>query len=586
MKKWNRLLKAQLRALSLALLLAILPVAAGSAEAQAYSVLYSFGGLAGDFPTGLLRDAAGNLYGTTQYGGFYGWGTVFKLDTTGGLSVLYAFKGQADGGNPEAGLVRDAAGNLYGTTYQGGNLSGCGQVATGCGVVFKVDTAGREAVLHTFTGGADGGNPFAGLALDAAGNLYGTTAYGGAYGGGTVFKVDTTGTETVLYNFTGATDGGTPEAGLVLDATGNLYGTTEHGGTFDSGTVFEVDANGTETVLHSFSGPPDGAYPVAGLIVDAAGDFYGTTFQGGDASGCSSAGCGVVFKLDSSNKETVLYSFTGGADGANPEAGVVLDVAGNLYGTTLEGGDTSACFLASCGVVFKLDPAGKETVLHAFGTGQNDGTNPFAGLILDASGNIYGTTQYGVYHGAGRLGTAFKITPLPGFLLSASALAPSTVIPGASSTSTVNVTAIGGFDGSVTLACSVQPAPLSAPECSITPSSIVAGKTAQLTVTTTGSAAGTMSSNASAGPLFSIWLGLIGLALAGAYLSPEQRRAGSFPAALLTCILFVGLAFQAGCSSASSSSGTPIGPYTITVTAKTQSSGITPQTTQLTLTVQ
>jgi len=586
MPRWDWLGKILRPATTAGLALAAaLWLPAGSAHAQSYSLVATFGGDLGDFPTGLIRDAAGNLYGTTQWGGGASWGAVFKVNPAGKETVLYTFRGETDGGNPEAGLVMDSAGNLYGTTYQGGNMSGCTQIAMGCGVVFKLDTAGIETVLHTFSGGADGANPLAGLILDAAGNLYGTTAYGGAYGGGTVFKVDTTGTETVLHNFTGAADGGTPEAGLILDAAGTLYGTTEYGGTFGLGTVFKVDANGGEMVLHSFSGPPDGAYPLAGLVLDAGGNLYGTTFQGGTPSTCFSAGCGVVFKLASLNNETVLYSFSGGIDGANPQAGVVQDGAGDLYGTTLQGGDTSSCFLASCGVAFKLDPAGTETVLHAFGVGKNDGTNPFAALVPDNSGNFYGSTQYGVYGGTGRWGTVFKITP-PGFSLSASSLAPDNLSPGASATSTVKATAAGGFGGSITLTCSVQPT-LAALQCSISPGSITPGKTAVLTVTTTASATGRMYSKATQWPLFTVCMGLVGLSMAG-IAGAEKRWARSIPMAFV-CLLFVGLAFQLGCGGGNgggSNGVTPAGTYTITVTGTSQSSGITPQTTQLTLTVQ
>jgi len=572
----------------LALTVVLLPVAMCSAQAQTYSVLYSFPGKAtGSFPTGLIRDSAGNLYGTTQWDGELSWGIVFKVSPTGAETTLYTFMGMADGGNPEAGLVMDSAGNLYGTTYQGGELSACLQVASGCGVVFKLDTAGKETALYTFTGGADGANPFAGLIMDAAGDLYGTTLYGGDSNSGNVFKIDTTGKETVLHTFTGGADGGNPQARLVLDPSGNLYGTTQHGGTYLKGTVFKLSTDGEESVLHSFGGPPDGAYPLAGVVLDSAGNLYGTTFQGGIPYACFSAGCGVVFKLDSSGKESTLYSFTGGTDGANPEASVVLDTLGNLYGTTLQGGDATACFSAGCGVVFQLATTGTETVLHSFGSVNNDGSNPAAGLILDALGNIYGSTQYGVSPGTARYGTVFTIAS-PGFLLSASALTPGTVNPGATSSSSVSAIATGGFKGSIALSCSVQPTPTLAPACSITPNSIVAGKTALVTVTTTGPAAGTMAAKAGAGPLFAIWFGLIGLAVAGPCFGSKQGRARHTLAAMLTCLLIAfGSIFVVACGGGSSgSSGTPAGTYTITVTGTSQSSGIAPQTTQLTLTVQ
>jgi uncharacterized repeat protein (TIGR03803 family) len=254
-------------------------------------------------------------------------------DTT--FTVLYSFNGGTDGAQPHAGLVRDAAGNLYGTTIRGGGGSNLG-------TVFKLDTTGAETVLYSFTGFPDGAKPRAGLVLDAAGNLYGTTYHGGASDLGTVFRLDTTGAETVLHSFSGR-DGQNPYAGLVRDAAGNFYGTTQNGGgDFAAGTVFKLDTTGKETVLHSFTGGSDGANPYAGLIRDAAGNFYATTFTGG------AYGFGTVFKLDATGNETVLYSFTGGADGGHSRAGLIRDAAGNLYGTTGLGG------AFSLGTVFKL----------------------------------------------------------------------------------------------------------------------------------------------------------------------------------------------------------------------------------------
>src|SRR5271157_1456393 len=411
-------------ALALAIMLVAAVLATGSAQAQTYTygVLYTFTGSPDGAVSdgGLVRDAQGNLYGTTSQGGdpacTNGCGTVFKVNTTGNETVLYSFTGGADGAYPGAGLLRDAQGNLYGTTGQGGALA-C-NAPNGCGTVFKVDTTGKETVLYSFTGGADGSTPEAGLLPDAQGNLYGTTSQGGdpacTNGCGTVFKVDTTGKETVLYSFTGLPDGASPTAGLVQDAQGNLYGTTSQGGdpacTNGCGTLFKVDTTGNETVLYSFTGTGgDGSEPYGGLVLDAQGNLYGTTSQGGDPA-CTN-GCGTVFKVDTTGKETVLYSFTGGADGAIPYAGLVPDAQGNLYGTTSQGGDP-AC-TNGCGTVFKVDTKGKKTVLYSF-TGGADGAIPYAGLARDAPGNLYGTAQRG-----GNLactgptngcGTVFKLT--------------------------------------------------------------------------------------------------------------------------------------------------------------------------------
>jgi uncharacterized repeat protein (TIGR03803 family) len=184
----------------------------------------------------LIRDSAGNLYGTTHQGGAFQLGTVFKIDLAGVETVLYSFAGGTDGGEPEAGLIQDAAGNLYGTTHYGGG----GSCSDGCGTVFKLDPAGVETVLYMFTGNPDGGSPLSNLVEDAAGNLYGTTLYGGSSGKGIVFEVDTaTGAETVLHSFRGR-DGAAPQAGLVRDAKGNLYGTTPEGGGNGFGAIFRL----------------------------------------------------------------------------------------------------------------------------------------------------------------------------------------------------------------------------------------------------------------------------------------------------------------------------------------------------------
>ncbi len=345
-------------------------------RAQTYMVLNRFTGADGRNPSQyghLVRDSAGNLYGTTSGGGAAGLGVVFKLNKTG-ETALHSFTGGADGAVPYAGLFRDRAGNLYGTTSGGG--------ASGMGVVFKVDTTGTETVLYSFTGKLDGANPYASLIQDSAGNLYGTTFGGGGWGAGVVFKLDTTGTETVLHHFTGGADGDEPSAPLIRDSAGNLYGTTAGGGASNWGVVFKLDRTGSETVLYSFSGGTDGGYPIAGLIRDSAGNLYGTTQSAGIGAS------GVVFKLDTTGTETVLYSFTGGADGAYPVAALVRDSAGNLYGTATDGGASRQ------GVVFKVDTTGTETVLYNF-TGGEDGGLSEAGLVQDAEGNLYGTTYYG-----------------------------------------------------------------------------------------------------------------------------------------------------------------------------------------------
>jgi uncharacterized repeat protein (TIGR03803 family) len=360
------------------------------------TVLYAFPGAAdGQYPynAGVIVGSAGNLYGTTFYGGKLGHGVVYQLDEEGNEKVLYNFHElTANGfGQPTGGVIRDSEGNFYGTTF-----IGQADVGSGNGVVYKVGPAGHSTVLHNFTGGADGGLPYGGVIRDSKGNLYGTAEVGGASGAGVVFKVDKFGNETVLYSFTGGADGGYPLAGVIQDSAGNSYGTTNGGGASGAGVVFKVDKAGNETVLYAFTGGADGGFPVGGLIRDSAGNSYGTT-NGGGASGA-----GVVFKVDKSGNETVLYTFTGGADGAYP-LWVVLahDPAGNLYGTTANGGASNA------GVVFKVDKSGNETVLHSF-TGGIDGGNPYVGLVRDSVGKLYGTTAFG---GQTNAGVVFAINP-------------------------------------------------------------------------------------------------------------------------------------------------------------------------------
>jgi uncharacterized repeat protein (TIGR03803 family) len=304
------------------------------------TVLYSFtGGADGGFPQVngvLVRDSAGNLYGTTNGGGTSKCGVVFKLAPDGTETVLHTFTGIGlDGCNPQTGLIRDAAGNFYGTARTGGS--------SGEGVVFTM-TAGVLNTLYSFTGGADGGQPYGDLVFDATGNLYGVTTLGGASNKGVIFELTPSGQESVLYPFTGGADGGTP-VGLVRDASGNLYGMTQAGGQ-GYGVVFQLSASGVYTVLHSFNGA-DGALPTASPTRDPAGNLYGTTIFGG------ADGDGVVFKLSPDGTLTVLHNFTGGADGSRPFGGDLIwtpsaNIASTLYGSASSGGSSSS------GVLFSL----------------------------------------------------------------------------------------------------------------------------------------------------------------------------------------------------------------------------------------
>jgi len=363
------------------------------------TTLYAFvGGITdGANPqAGLIMDSTGNMYGTTFYGGAHnGNGTVFKITPAGAETVLYAFAGGAtDGAEPQSSLLMDTAGNLYGSTYFGG--------ANNYGTVFKISPTGTETVLHFFAGGmTDGVNAQGGLAMDGAGNLYGMTHYGGASGIGTVYKIASDGTESLLYSFD-AINGANPQASLIIDNAGNLYGTTVNNGGNGSGSgaVFKVTPAGAITDLYSFIGtfpgtPNNGTSPEAGLIMDSAGNLYGTTDLGGANN------LGTVFKISATGTETVLHSFAGGtADGSHPQASLIMDSAGNLFGTTYDGGAKNV------GTVFMISATGTETVLHSFAGDKTDGGNPQGALVMDSAGNLYGTTYT---YGTNGLGTVFKI---------------------------------------------------------------------------------------------------------------------------------------------------------------------------------
>jgi uncharacterized repeat protein (TIGR03803 family) len=457
--KTNLFVRAMAGAAGLGLLLG----AAVPMTAQVASTLYSFSGADGINPSygSLAMDSSGNLYGTTTFGGANNFGTVFELvSSPAGYSerVLYSFAGGTDGVNPFAGLVMDSAGNLYGTTNGGG--------ANNSGTVFELvysPTGYSERVLYTFAGGNDGAFPYAGLVMDSAGNLYGTTVIGGLNNSGTVFElINSSGvySERVLYIFTASSgDGLSPYGGLIMDPSGNLYGTTYQGGANSHGTVFElVNSSGTysEKVLYGFGASvADGANPFSGLVMDPSGNLYGTTSFGG------SNNSGTVFELINSSgtfSEKVLYSFAGSVtDGASPVGGLVLDSSGNLYGTTRSGGPKNY------GAVFELiNSSGTytEVPLLIFGTScGGTGWAPAAGLVMDPSGSLYGTTIQG---GGNGFGTVFSLTHLSApatptvTTLSSS---PNPVGAGLPVIFTANVTSSVGFPaGNVTISNSAGPA--------------------------------------------------------------------------------------------------------------------------------
>jgi uncharacterized repeat protein (TIGR03803 family) len=448
-----------------------------AAQAQSFTLLHAFSGPQdGDVPQGgPVMDRAGNLYGTTTMGGRDGFGTVYKLSRAGAgwiLTNLYTFSGGTDGGSPfgpvtfgpdgtlygttaegganrlgtvfnlrppatvchatqcpwvetvihsfsgsdgfspeYGGLIFDAAGNIYGTAAGGG--IGC---RSGCGLVYKLTkscSSWTENVLYFFTGGSDGETPYGGVAFDRAGNLYGSTFYGGTNGSGTLFQLTNTGaawTETTLQAFSGSGDqGGNPYAGPVLDQQGNLYGTTSDGGSLNGGTVYQLqpsgDGNWTLNVLYSFD---ELGKPFDTPTLDTAGNLYATTSQGGN-------GVGSVIKLTRGSdgwSYTELYDFPDDfSNGYAPVGSVVLDSSGNIYGTTALGGNqTNNCPDGGCGVVFEIN-----TSLHDFCLSRpcSDGQNPISNIVFDASGNLYGTTLQGGSGSAcnGGCGVALEITP-------------------------------------------------------------------------------------------------------------------------------------------------------------------------------
>jgi uncharacterized repeat protein (TIGR03803 family) len=383
---------------------------------------------------GLILSADGTLYGTTTAGGTHkicfegykkGCGTVFSVDGAGEERLVYSFAGKPDASAPFAGLIEEH-GELYGTTASGGDYLPCYSYGgDGCGTVFAIDRSGAERLLYQFkgdfgSGPKDGEVPMGRLISDGAGNFYGTTPFGGAHESGTIFRVTTNGSETVLYSFNGKGDGARPYSGVIRDTAGNLYGVTYFGGkshcTGGCGTIFELGTGGSLTTLYHFKGLGDGGNPYGGLVMNSAGELLGTAQNYGNLQ-CNkrggNPGCGTVFKLTADRKFRVIHTFAGSPDGAAPTESMMLDASGALYGTTPFGGDSTCNGGYSCGVAFEINH-GRESVLHAFTGGRKDGEVPYGGLVRDAAGNLYGTTVSG---GTGRCnrgcGVVFKLSPTP-----------------------------------------------------------------------------------------------------------------------------------------------------------------------------
>jgi len=408
---------------TIALSLALLAAEAGASPK--YKVLRSFGAGGGLYGS-LILDAEGNLYGESWGGGVYGFGTAFELSPSAGghwkRKVLHSFDWRTDGNAPYGSLLLDAVGNLYGTTSENGIHSQ--------GAAFELSPSSKgqwaETKLFAFGSGHDGAGPHAGFIADGSGNLYGTTYGGGEYDEGTVFELTPESDgweETILYSFCAnvnpCTDGDAVYAGLTWDSAGNLYGTTEYGGEGvggDWGTAYELehqpDGTWKHILLHSFpASANDGKLVYGGLVLDKLGNLYGTTLQGGGQGCGEGTGCGTVYKLTPTTtgwKETVLYNFANPKNGAGPSSSLTFDASGNLWGTAA--GGTGQCE-GGCGVVFKMTPGsnGKWTysAVHHF-TG-NDGAYPNASVVFDSKGSLYGTTELG--GGGTSVGVVFEITP-------------------------------------------------------------------------------------------------------------------------------------------------------------------------------
>jgi uncharacterized repeat protein (TIGR03803 family) len=426
-----RLLRKPQMLVAAILALALIAIATPPANAQlSFDLLHTFtGGTDGNYPVGgVIQDADGNLYGTTAFGGSncggQGCGTVFKIDKNGQYTVLYRFLGGSDGAAPRASLARDAAGNLYGTTQGQG---GVGAVST----VFKVDKHGNETVLFNFNQAGVGGSANSTPILDAEGNLYGTTPAGfvdhchlrgNIYACGLVFRLSKSGAFKVVHTFKSRLTGINPNGNLVMDASGNLYGTTVLGGFggssacglgynfFGCGTVFKIGKNGKFSLLHVFHGKADGSFPV-GVIGDGAGNLYGITDSGGELP-CSVVliyGCGTIFKIDNAGKFSVLYKFHPEFPGLIGYNNLVRDSKGNLYGTNQGGGTHGG------GYLFELDAKGSFTVLYSFPPIESSDGNIPTGAVIAPNGDFYGTLGIGGDLGCGNLnegcGTVFKLTP-------------------------------------------------------------------------------------------------------------------------------------------------------------------------------
>ena len=453
---------------------ALYPIPAGAQSYCGPVTAINFNGTNGQYPSaGVAFDSHGTMYGTTSQGGpsfnptgnqgifNYGFGTIWKYTPSAGLTQLFAFSGETSPSNngyrPGTPLVIDSQGNLYGTTYYGGNdFSPNVNNHFGWGTLFKYSSRGQFSVQYEFSG-PDGANPIGGELLDSQGNLWGTTWQGGigwnptlgGFGLGTIFQLSSGGTLTNPVLFTSSDGGGDIDGGMATDGQGNYYGTTYEGGVNGFGTLFQYNSTtGQLTTLFNFNRNPNGSLPAATVTYDGKGNIYGTTYQGGSHSSASNYCCGTVWKYSlSSGTMTTLVSFDGDtvpADGDAPMGGVILDSNGNLYGTTIYGGASGD------GIVYEYSSTGVLSTLVTF-SGPN-GMNPEGSLVFDSNGNLWGITNQG---GSSGYGTVYEMTPntgggtCGGVTVSSLTFNPTTISNGGTSTGTVTLSAAAPSGGSV-----------------------------------------------------------------------------------------------------------------------------------------